>query len=372
MAAEFVPESLPGLSIGESQICLLERLCNACAVSGNESEVRQIVLEQVRPFASEVRVDALGNVLALRRGQTHQSLRVMVAAHMDEVGMMLIDDEGEGIFRFDLIGGVDVAHLPGKPVYIGRAHIPGVIGRPLNFATDEDQDNVPDEKIPLASLRIDVSPDNAKKVKVGDYATFTTTFTRLGPSLRAKAFDDRIGVATLIELFRNAPPNIDLQAAFTVQEEAGLRGAHVAAYALEPQVALVLDCTPARDLPHWEADSATTEGENALYNTRLGAGPAIYISDSSTIHDPRLVRHLLETAEALGIPYQIRQPGGGGTDAGAVHRQRTGIPSVSMSTPGRYIHTPATIIRLDDWQNSLRLAHAVLSRLSPAILDIER
>jgi len=377
MVVEFGPDSLPGLSIGDAQICLLERLCNACAVSGNESEVRQIVLEQVRPFASEVRVDALGNVLALRRGQIRQPLRVMVAAHMDEVGMMLMDDEGDGVFRFELIGGVDVAHLPGKSVYIGRAHLPGVIGRPLSFTADEDQDTEvfgdgPDNKIPLASLRIDVSPDNAKKVKVGDYVTFTTAFTRLGPSLRAKAFDDRIGVAILIELFRNAPPNIDLQAAFTVQEEAGLRGAHVAAYALDPQLALVLDCTPARDLPHWEVDSAAAGCENALYNTRLGAGPAIYISDSSTIHDPRLVRHLVETAEALGIPYQIRQPGGGGTDAGAVHRQRTGIPSVSVSVPGRYIHTPATIIRLEDWQNSLRLAHAALSRLSPAILDIER
>lgn len=361
-------EALRSPSIGSAQIRLLERLCNACAVAGNEREVRKIVLEQVKPYTSEVRVDALGNVLAVRRGKASPPLRVMVAAHMDEVGMMLIDDEGEGIFRFDTVGGLNASQLLGKSLYVGREHVPGVIGYPVRLSADEDSD----EKILLESLRIDVSPDNAKRVKVGDYATFTTAFTRLGPSLRAKAMDDRIGVATLIELLRNAPPNIDLLAAFTVQEEAGLRGARVAAYALDPDLALVLDCTPARDLPIWGNDSPETGQENTLYNARLGEGPAIYISDSSTIHDPRLIRHLVETAEELHIPYQIRQPGGGGTDAGAVHRQRAGIPSVSMSVPGRYIHTPATIIRLEDWKNSLKLAHAALSRLSPAVLEIER
>jgi putative aminopeptidase FrvX len=353
---------------GEAQIRLLERLCNACAVSGNESEVRKIVLEQVKPYASEVRVDALGNVLAIRRGQASQPLRVMAAAHMDEVGLMLVDDEGGGFFRFDVIGGLNADQLVARPISVGREHVPGVIGRPLRISENDDRD----EKFSLDELRVDVSPDNAKRVKVGDYATFTTAFARMGPSLRAKALDDRIGVATLIELLRNAPPNIDLLAAFTVQEEVGLRGARVAGYALNPDLALILDCTPARDLPVWEGDAPGTERENTLYNTRLGAGPAIYISDASTIHDPRLVRHLVETAEQLGIPYQIRQPGGGGTDAGAVHRQRLGIPSVSMSVPGRYIHTPATIVRLEDWKNTLRLAGAALSRLTPAVLAVER
>ena len=347
---------------------MLERLCNACAVSGNESEVRKIVLEHVKPYASEVRLDALGNVLAIRPGRSEQLLRVMVAAHMDEVGLMLVDHEGEGIFRFDIIGGLNVAQLAGKHVLVGRQHVPGVIGPPIHFSDEEDWN----KKILLDDLRIDVSPDNASRVKIGDYATFATTFTRLSSSLRGKAMDDRIGVATLLELLRNAPPNIDLLAAFTVQEEIGLRGARVAGYTLNPDLALILDCTPARDLPAWEGDSQAAGQENGLYNARLGAGPAIYISDASTIHDPRLIRHLVETAEQLHIPYQIRQPGGGGTDAGAVHRQRAGIPSISMSVPGRYIHTPATIIRLEDWKNLLKLAHAALSRLTPAVLAAER
>jgi tetrahedral aminopeptidase len=171
------------------------------------------------------------------------------------------------------------------------------------------------------SLRIDVGPGNSSKVKVGDRATFATRFSRTGASLRAKALDDRLGVATLIELVKNAPANIDLLAAFTVQEEVGLRGAKVAAYALEPDVAIALDSTPANDLPAWDGS------ENTRYNTRLGEGPAIYVADAATLSDPRLIRLLVETAQAAGIPYQIRQPGGGGTDAGAMHKQRAGIPT---------------------------------------------
>jgi endoglucanase len=178
--------------------------------------------------------------------------------------------------------------------------------------------------------------------------------------------DNRLGVATLIELVKHAPPHIDLLAAFTVQEENGLRGARVAAFAFNPSLAIVLDSTPAYDLPAWDGD------ENVRYNSRLGAGPAIYIADSGTLSDPRLVRHLMETAEVYGIPYQVRQPGGGGTDAGAIHRQREGIPSVSVSVPGRYHHSPASIVRLSDWQHTMTLVAAALFRLKPDVLAGER
>jgi putative aminopeptidase FrvX len=359
--------------IGAAQIRLLERLCNACAVSGDEQEVRAIVLEQVRPHVSEVRVDAMGNVLAFRPGQGEAPrLRVMLAAHMDEVGLMIVDDEEDGIFRFDTVGGIDVRQLAGKPVWVGRQRLPGVIGaKPVHLTSAEERKRA----LSLDTLRIDIGPDNSKKAKVGDRATFATQFARLGPSLRAKALDDRVGVATLLELVRQAPPNIDLLAAFTVQEEVGLRGARVAAYALNPDLAIALDCTPANDLPAWNSggqNADSTDGENARYNTRLGEGPAIYVADSATLSDPRLIRHLAQTAEIYGIPYQMRQPGGGGTDAGAIHKQRMGIPSVSVSVPGRYAHTAALLARLDDWKNTLALVHAALTRLTANLLDAER
>lgn len=345
-------------SIGEAQISLLERLSNACGVSGDEGEVRKIVLEQVKPYADEVKVDALGNVLATRRGQGKRRLKVMLAAHMDEVGMMLTTDEGDGIYRFEVVGGIDSGNLVGKPVWIGKEHVPGVIGfKPIHL-TDADERKRP---VTLDGLRIDTGP-LAGKVKVGDRAAFATSFARLGPSLRGKALDDRLGVATLIELVQHAPPHIDLQAAFTVQEENGLRGARVAAYAFDPDLAIVLDSTPAYDLPNWD------DSENTRYNTRLGRGPAIYVADGATLSDPRLVALLVQTAEAEGIPYQIRQPGSGGTDAGAIHRQRAGIPSVSVSVPGRYHHSPAAIVRLSDWQHTLTLVAAALLRLNSDIL----
>ncbi len=353
--------------IGAEQIQLLERLCNACAVSGDESEVRAIVLEQVRPFAHELRIDALGNILATRLGHGEARLRVMLAAHMDEVGFMLTHDEEDGIFRFDTVGGLDVRQLAGKAVLIGKEHTPGVIGaKPIHLTTPEERK----QAITLETLRIDVGPGNQNKVKPGDRATFAMRFAQLGPSLCAKALDDRLGVATLIELFKHAPANIDLLAAFTVQEEVGLRGARVAAYALNPDLAVALDSTPANDLPPYDAGELGSE--NTRYNTRLGAGPAIYIADSSTLSDPRLVRHFSETGAEADIPYQFRQPGGGGTDAGAIHKQRAGIPSLSVSVPGRYAHTAAGLARLDDWQNTLTLVYTAVGRLDPKIFTVER
>jgi endoglucanase len=286
----------------------------------------------------------------------------MLAAHMDEVGLMLTYDVGDGIYRFDTVGGLSTADLPAKAIWVGKDHIPGVIGiKPLHLG-DSDEHKKP---IGLEDLRIDIGPV-ADKVKVGDRVAFATTFIQQGPSLRGKALDNRLGVATLIELVKHAPPQIDFQAAFTVQEEIGLRGARVAAFTLNPDMAIILDSTPAYDLPTWDVD------ENVRYNTRLGAGPAIYVADSGTLYDPRLVRYLIETAEAHGIPFQIRQPGGGGTDAGAIHKQRLGVPSVSVSVPGRYHHSPASIVRLSDWQHTLNLVATALFHITSKVLEGER
>jgi len=348
--------------IGPEQIALLERLSNAVAVSGAENEVRKIVLSEIKNLVDDVKVDAMGNVLAVKHARVQPALRVMLAAHMDEVGFMIMEGEN-GLFQFSTIGGIDVRQLPGKAVLVGKDHLPGIIGaKPIHLTTPDERHSA----MSLDSLRIDVGEENGGRVKPGDRATFATRFQQLGLSLAGKALDDRLGVATLIELLRHAPPQIEFLAAFTVQEEVGLRGARVAAYALDPQIAFALDSTPAGDLPTWDGD------ESPRYNTKLDAGPAIYSADQGTLSDPRLIRHLLQTAEAFNIPCQMRQPGGGGTDAGAIHKQRTGIPVVSISVPGRYAHTAALVARLSDWQNTLALMFHALDRLSPAILNAER
>ncbi len=354
---EFTPMPLP--EIGVEQIALVERLSNATAVSGDEGEVRKIVLEQVQPLADECKVDALGNVLAVKKARVDNPLRVMLAAHMDEIGFMIVQDDDNGLFQFQLVGGIDIRQLPGKSVLVGKKHIPGVIGAKPIHLQESDETVRP---IPLDTLRIDVGPENGKKVKPGDRATFATQFHQVGPSLVGKAMDDRLGVAILIELLKHAPVNIEMLLAFTVQEEVGLRGARVAGYAFNPDLAIVVDSTPAMDMPMWD------DSENTRYNTRLDAGPAIYIADSSTLADPRLVNHLAKTGDQFGIPYQFRQPGGGGTDAGAIHTRRAGVPSISVSVPGRYAHTAVMMCRLNDWLHTLQLVHASMQMLTPALL----
>jgi putative aminopeptidase FrvX len=351
------------IKIGNQQFKLIEKLSNAVGVSGDEGAVRQIVLDEIEPHIEDVKVDALGNVLAIKKGTNPQCLKVMIAAHLDEIGFMITSDSDKGVFRFATVGGIDSRQLAGKPVWVGKDKIPGVIGaKPIHLTTASERQNT----ISIDSLRIDVGAKSASKVKVGDRATFATEYQRLGPSIRAKALDDRLGVVNLIEILKNTPSNIDVQAAFTVQEEVGLRGARVAAFSLNPDLALVLDCTPAYDLPAWDDE------ENTRYNTRLDHGPALYIADGATISDPRLIRHVIETAEAQNIPYQIRQAGGGGTDAGAIHKQRVGIPSLSISIPGRYLHTAASIVRIIDWQNTINLVHTALSSLKTNIFETDR
>ncbi len=350
--------------IGATQIEILEKLCNATAVSGDEHAVRQIVLEEIKLIADEVEVDALGNVLAKRFGRGDKPVRVMLAAHMDEIGFMIVKKHDDDLFEFVNVGGIDERQLPGKAVLVGRDQLPGVIGaKPIHMTTAKERKS----KIDISNMRIDLGPGIGDKVKPGDRATFATRFEILGPSIRAKALDDRFGVAILIELLKHTPDTIDLLAAFTVQEEVGLRGARVAAYAFDPDMAIAIDSTPAYDLPPWDEAE-----ENARYNTRLDEGPAIYVMDRATIADRRIVSLLTETAELADIPYQFRQPGGGGTDAGAIHRVRSGVPSTSVSVPSRYAHTAASIARLDDWANTLRLLHTALGRVTPDLLAGER
>ena len=337
---------------------LLERLCNAVAVSGDEGEVRKIVLEEIRPYADSVRVDAIGNVLA-RRGTGAGNLRVMLDAHMDEVGFFLVFEEGDGQYGFETVGGVDPNYLLGRSVLVGKSHVPGVIGGKPVHLMDDDEEVL--QSISPESLRIDLGPGG--KAQVGEWAGFGTQFQRVGQSIFSKAIDDRIGVATVIELFKHAPAHLEICAAFTVQEEIGLRGAQVAAQHFQPDVAIAIDSTPSYDLPAFDGS------ENVAYNTQLGLGPAIYLIDRRTVHHPQLVRLLAETAQTENIPFQFRQPGGGSTDAGAIQSALGGIPTVSVSVPHRYPHAPVSVARIDDWKHTLRLLQRALERLTSELIE---
>lgn len=348
--------------IGRAQVSLLEKLSNAIGVSGCEDEVRKIVLEEIKPLTEDVKVDAMGNILAIKHAVEKNPMRVLLAAHMDEVGFMIVDDEHEGIFAFEPVGGIDPRQLVAKPILVGKDRVPGVIGgKPIHLSSAEERHSIE----PMSSLRIDVSPANASKVKVGDYATFATTFQRNGSSLFGKALDDRLGVATLIELMKREYRNLEILFAFTVQEEIGLRGARVVGFDFKPDLAFAIDSTPAFDFSFGEK-------ENTQYNCRLGAGPAIYLADAGTLSDPRLIRFLVFVAEHHQIPYQFRQPGGGGTDAGSIHKTGSGIPTVSISIPGRYAHSPVLHAKVQDWQAEFALLDAALNNLDRSILSVDR
>ncbi|MBM4423129.1 MAG: M42 family metallopeptidase [Chloroflexi bacterium] len=342
---------------------LLRRLSESVGVSGDEGAARKIIREAVAPLADEVKVDTLGNLFAVKHGPP-RAPRVLLAAHMDEVGFMIVGIDGDGLLKFEAVGGLDDRILLGKPVWVGENRVPGVIGmKPIHLVKGSEVESV----VKIDSLRIDIgatSKEGASRMaKPGDRAAFAAMFAELGPTVRGKALDDRAGCAALVEVLRGKNYPVELICAFTVQEEVGLRGARVAGFAANADAAIIIDCTPANDLP-----LADDGDENTRYNTRLGYGPAIYTHDGSTLHDRRLVKYVSAAAEAKGLPYQLRQPGGGGTDASAIQRSRAGVPVVSVSIPGRYIHSPAAIVSASDFHNTAKLIRAALENWDGKVL----
>ena len=338
---------------------MLEELSNAFGPSGCEHEVRRMLARALRDKMDDLQTDALGNLIAYRRGTGPEPrLKVMVDAHTDEVGMMITRIEKNGLLGFRTVGGIDDRLLMAKGIVVGEKRLPGIItAPPIHLTKPELRKRV----FKVEQLVIDIgasSADEAKGlVRIGDYATFDTRFQVLDPgglrTVKGKAFDDRIGCAIAVAL-AEGDYAIDLYLSFSTQEEVGLRGARVAAFRIEPDVAFALEGTICDDTPK-EADVSPT--------TEMGKGPAISVMDRSFIADRRLVRLLVDTAQANDIPYQIRQPGIGGTDAGAIHLSRTGVPSVALSVPSRYIHSPVSLASLNDFDHAVALMKAALLAL---------
>lgn len=348
--------------ISKEQLKLLEKLCNASGVSGEERDVRKIILNELGKISLISRTDALGSILVRQDDQKEGKLKVMLDAHMDEVGFMIISDDGEGLFGFETVGGIDPRNLPGKQVLVGKDHIPGIIGaKPIHLTTADERAG----KVSVDSLKIDIGASKGS-VSIGDRAVFATRFRTDDKNIFSKAIDDRIGVATLIELLKYDYKNIDLYTTFTVQEEIGLRGAKVAAFAIDPEVAIAIDATPSNDHPLYD------DSENTFYNTRMGEGPAIYTYDGGTINDPRLIKFFTKLGKENGIAFQFRQPGGGGTNAGAIHRTKSGVPIVSISVPHRYTHTSMSISKISDWDATIKLIFIALQNLSDLNLSEPR
>lgn len=334
---------------------LLKKLTEATGVSGDEKEIRLLLRDLIQEHVDNWRVDTMGNLIAHKKGTGESDLRILVDAHMDEVGLMITDIATDGTLKFSNVGGFDSRALLGKTVQVGSKKITGVIGaKPIHLLNAKERNSI----VAIDAMRIDIGAKNkeaaTKLVKLGERAAFMTPYEELGPTAIGKAFDNRAGCAALVELLQAEPYPFDLYATFTVQEEVGLRGAEIVAYDIKPDIAIILESTPAYDLPN---------EQDASPNVALGEGPSIYVMDRHAIQDPRLVGHITRVAAENEIPFQIRQPGGGGTNTGSIQRSLSGVRAATIAIPGRYAHTPAMLINLDDYAHLVQLADKTLRSL---------
>jgi len=315
---------------------LLKTLVEIPGPSGYESQVRNQIREWIEPLVDELRVDPLGNLVAVRK-QT-DAPRLMLVAHMDEIGLMVTHVDQQGFARFVALGGVMPIHCVGGRVRFLNG-VQGVIGVEKNPTSSE----IP----PLEKMFIDVGASSAEDcpIRIGDVAVFDRSFVDLGKRVVSKAMDDRVGVAVLIEALRRIEKSVfEIYFVFSVQEEVGVRGATVAAFGVEPDLGLAIDVTATGDTP-----------KGHRMEVRLGKGPAIKIRDAGMLADPRLIQWMVQTAEKARIPYQREILEFGGTDARAIQLSRSGVPAGVLSIPCRYVHAPSEMVDMEDVENAVKL-----------------
>jgi endoglucanase len=323
---------------------LIKKLVEAYGPSGYEVQVRDLIADIVRESVDELRTDSLGNLIALKKG-TGGGKRIMVAAHMDEIGLIVTYVDKKGFLRFGTVGGVFPLATIGSRVRFASGAV-GVIGweKWLRFP----------ERPTLEELFLDVGgvAGNQLPIGVGDVACFDRPFVDLGQRLVAKAMDDRIGCAVAAQaLLDLGPTPNDVHFVFTTQEEVGLRGALVSAFGVEPEVGIAVDVTLTGDTP--EAHPMAVE---------LGNGPAIKVMDGDALVHPGVKDWMIKTAQALGIKYQLEVLEHGGTDTAAMQRSRAGAPAGCLSIPCRYIHTPSEMVDYGDVQGAVKLLGEMLSK----------
>jgi len=329
---------------------LLKKLCQAHGVPGREDRLREIVMDALRPMMDEVKVDVLGNVIGHRSGPADR--KVMMAAHMDEIGFLVKFITKKGFLRLQPLGGFDPRQLFAQRVLVHTERagpLRGILSyttKPTHLLEPEERNKAP--KIENFFVDLGRPVDEVKSVvRVGDMVTMDRNMESCGDGLMGKAVDDRVGLFVMIEALRMLKESkVDLYAVATAQEEIGLRGATTAAYTVAPHIGIALDTTLANDYPGVQEHDAVTE---------LGKGVAIKIMDSSVLSHPRLVEHFRDVAARNDIPHQMEILPRGGTDAGALQRSREGSVSITLSVPTRYIHTVNEFVHCQDVEAAVQL-----------------
>ena len=331
-------------------INLIEKLACIPSVSGNEDGIRNFILNEVSPFA-ECKVDKNGNIICFKKGKKRAVKKVMLDAHMDEVGIIASSYTSDGFIKFQTVGGIDTSVMLCRSVVFENG-VRGVVGlKPVHLSDKEER-----KKLPCAdSLYIDIGAANEQEaknlVKLGTTAVFESDFTKLSDNtIKARAIDDKAGCAILINLLKE-DAEYDFYGVFSVLEEVGARGARTAAYEINPDAAIVLEATTAADLHG-------VQKENTV--CKLGDGPAISFMDRSTLYDRRLYNEAISSS----VKCQVKSMVAGGNNAGAIHLTRSGIPSLAISVPCRYIHSPSCVANTEDIYNAFLLSKEMMIKVA--------
>ena len=330
---------------------LVKELTQINGVSGDEGRVRDFITAQIAPYADDITIDSIGNLIAFKKGTGDSPKKIALCAHMDEVGFILSQITDDGYLKFKPVGGIDERILLSKRVVVGKNNIPGVIGiKAVHLRSPEERKVVVKQKDMYIDIGAKDKEEAQMHVSLGDYIAFDSEYTELGGGkVKAKSADDRIGCAILIECMKKDYVN-DMYFCFTVQEETGLKGAAVAAHRLELDCAFVIESTTAADVPNLQEHE---------YSTRLGEGPVITVMDRGSISNRTLNKYIFDLAKEKNIKYQLKQSIFGGNDARAFQSRGGSCATAAISLPCRYIHSPVSVFDMADYEKMLALVKAI-------------
>lgn len=341
-------------------IKLLKRLCKCDGISGDEGKVRELIINEIKPYADSITADNLGNLLVHKKGKNMAKSKLMLSAHMDEVGLMVTGITSDGYIKFDEVGGIDRRVLLGKSVTLGKNKINGVIGvKPIHLCKGEENSRIPELSEMYIDIGADSKEDALKYIKYGDSINFVSDFNVTSDSITSKALDDRFGCLVLIELIKSEP-EYDMDFAFVVQEEVGLRGAKVAAFTVDPEFALVIETTTAADIPEVDENKQVCN---------LSNGAVISVMDRRTIYDKEMIALAFECAEKLNIKAQYKRAVAGGNDAGVIHSSKSGVRTLAVSLPCRYLHSPNCVVNKQDCENMMMLVSELAENIAGGKLN---
>ncbi len=330
---------------------LIKNLCLLDGISGREETVRNYIIDEIKDYATEITVDPLGNLLVFKKGKKEADKKVLLDAHMDEVGFVITSINSDGTLNFECVGGINISVMLGRPVTVGENKINGVIGvLPVHLLPADKKAELPDVK----SLCIDIGAKSKEEaetlVKVGDMACFQSEFVAYGDGyIKSKALDDRVGCAILIDMIKSDLP-VDMYFSFSVGEEVGMGMAGTGVYSVNPDYAIVVETTTAADLAGVEEHKTVC---------KLGNGGVVSFMDRRTVYDKQLFDRAFKIAEEKGIRLQTKSMVAGGNNAGVIHTSVGGVKTVAVSLPCRYLHSPSCVIKQSDIEETKKIILAL-------------